>query len=262
MPSTTSENGDDKRLARIRALLAKAEDPAATEAERETYNTKVAQLIAQYGIDEALLGAREPARETVGNRTITVDAPYTQDKAVLLYRVAERLRCRPLLMGTAQVKVYGMASDLDRVELLYTSLLVQASFGLATACPANPRENIKAYRRTWLRGFTSAVSMRLMKAERAAAERAEHASTTETDVATGSAPVAGRAIAGPSVALVLANRDALVQNAYEADHPKGSTTARRRSLSGTGSSAGYAAGQRADLGGSRLAGNSRRAVGR
>ena len=37
----------DTLLARVRKLLSKAEDPAVTEAEAESYNTKAAELIAR-----------------------------------------------------------------------------------------------------------------------------------------------------------------------------------------------------------------------
>ena len=39
----------DPQLERVRKLLAKAEDPAVTEAEAELYNKKAAELIAQHG---------------------------------------------------------------------------------------------------------------------------------------------------------------------------------------------------------------------
>ena len=50
----------DVLLTRIRKLLAKAEDPAATAAESETYTAKAAELIATYGVDRALLAEELP----------------------------------------------------------------------------------------------------------------------------------------------------------------------------------------------------------
>jgi hypothetical protein len=55
---------------------------------------------------------------------------------------------------------------------------------------------------------------------------------------------------GPSVALVLADRSTLVDQAAGAVHPD-TVTSKGRQLSGNGRSAGYQAGQRADLGTSR-----------
>ena len=51
---------DHPILAKVRKLLALAEDPAATTHEAETYTAKAAQLIADYGIDQALLAAADP----------------------------------------------------------------------------------------------------------------------------------------------------------------------------------------------------------
>ena len=47
----------DSRLARVRKLLAKAEDTAVTPQEAEAYTAKVAELMASYGIDRAMLAA-------------------------------------------------------------------------------------------------------------------------------------------------------------------------------------------------------------
>ena len=53
-------NDHDPILAKVRKLLALAEDPAATTHEAETYTAKATQLIADYGIDRALLAAGRP----------------------------------------------------------------------------------------------------------------------------------------------------------------------------------------------------------
>ena len=71
---------------------------------------------------------------------MTVDAPYALDKSGLLAAVAHALRCRSVrrkewLAGqyVYRMHLFGFESDLERTELLYTSLLVQASYGLAAA---------------------------------------------------------------------------------------------------------------------------------
>ena len=58
---------------------------------------------------------------------------------------------------------------------------------------------------------------------------------------------------GTSTALVLRDRAALVQDAVATDYPR-LRTMRRRSLTGTGRSDGFASGTRADLGAHRLGG--------
>lgn len=251
-------NTDDQRLDKIRKLLAKAEDPAVTAAEAEAYNTKAAELIAAYGIDAALLAAADPKKDELTSLVIGLDPPYARDKADLLWGVATPLRCKGILRtgwNAASARkeltmhLFGYRSDLDRAELLFTSLLIQAAHGLATAEPGwirDPvrleyvRESPAAYRRTWLAGFTWAVRGRLVAAEKRAQQQAE--------------PKPGSA--GPSVALVLADRSALVKQAVEAAHPDAKTAADRR-LSGSGTREGWQAGQRADLGTTRISASAR-----
>lgn len=229
----------DSMLEKVRKLLAKAEDPGCTAEEAAALNDKAAELIAKYGVDQALLAARSPAADPVGDRVISVLPPYALDKAGLLATVAGALRCRSVRRkewrggGYAySMHLFGFASDLDRAELLYTSLLVQASYGLAAA-EVPPWEALAAFRRTWLVGFTQAVGARLREAER----RAEH------DAERGDLPT--------SVALVLADRDDRVDRRVSEVYPRLGTTPPRR-LRGSGRAGGYAAGQRADLGGVRV----------
>jgi hypothetical protein len=134
------------------------------------------------------------------------------------------------------VRVYGFASDLERVELLYTSLLLQATRQLVHVRPDNwygECESVAAYRRSWFAGFAAAVSARLQAAERRA--------TTEQSTST----------AGTSTALLLRDRCEQVGAAVRAAHP-GLRTMRRRSLSGSGRADGFHSGSRADLGAPRV----------
>lgn len=243
-------------LAKIRKLLAKAEDPATTPEEAETYTAKAAELVAAYGIDRALLASADPETDTVGDRVVTLDAPYRRDKADLLATVATALRCQVVsrqrwVDGQKELSLhlFGFDSDLERAELLYTSLLLQAVGSMARAV-APPGETVAAYRRSWLAGFTRAVGQRLRQAERAA----EQARTAEAR-----GPHAGPA-ASSGLALVLADRGARVEQAVQAEYPH-LGRARRRTLSGSGAGSGWAAGQRADLGGTRVRGG-RGALGR
>ena len=146
--ATTREHDDeghamsDDILAKVRKILAKAEDPAATPEEAETYTAKAAELVAAYGIDRALLAQTEPGSDVVGDRVVLLDPPYALDKAGLLSSVAYRLRCRAVqrvryVDGEKQISLhlFGYDSDLVRAEVLCTSLLLQATSTLArTRC--------------------------------------------------------------------------------------------------------------------------------
>lgn len=240
----------DNVLERVRKLLAKAEDPGCTQPEADALNEKAAELIAKYGVDRAMLAAARPETDVVGDLVIAVLAPYALDKSGLLATVASALRCRSVRTkkwGTDgyvyTMHLFGYDSDLERVDLLYTSLLVQASYGLAAAAVPS-WETVAAFRRSWLVGFTQAVGHRLREAE----QRAEAA-----------VPAGGES--GPSVALVLADRRLIVNRRVEEEYPNLRTSAPRR-LMGSGMDGGYQAGRRADLGGATLDRPGRRQVSR
>jgi hypothetical protein len=226
----------DAILVKVRKLLTKAEDPACTTAEAEAFTAKATELIAKYGVDRALLAAQDPSTDRVGDRVIDVEPPYALDKAGLLASVAAALRCASVRRrdrnGLA-VHLFGFGSDLERVELLFTSLLVQAAHGLA-ATPVPAWEQPAAFRRSWLAGFAGAIAVRLREAEAAAA------ATPTTS--------------GPSVALVLADRTTEVGRRMSEAYPNARTAGRRR-LAGTGMRQGYAAGTAANLADSRAVGH-------
>ncbi|GAA0637970.1 DUF2786 domain-containing protein [Kutzneria viridogrisea] len=238
---------DDKLLDRVRALLAQAEHPNTSQMEAEAFTERATVLMAKYGIDQALLADRAPARDEVGQRRFGFAQPYTHEKADLLASVAYALRCKVITTSFGRVvnhaTVFGFTSDLERVELLYTSLLLQATRDVLRA-EVPYYEQTAPFRRTWLVGFASAVGRRIRLAEQRAATDAEHergsAATSET--------------VGRSVELVLADRSAIVEQVIRAAYPK-VKTGRRRSSTGGGMAAGYRAGQRADIGSTRIGSN-------
>jgi hypothetical protein len=226
----------DALLGRVRKLLAMAEAEGLTDAARETYNAKAAELIAQYGIDRALVEEAGPTRAAAADLVLEIHPPYARDKITLLASIVAPLGCRLVHRterrgdGTGHAAhLFGMDADLTRVQLLYTSLLVQQAHGLAVAAPP-AWEDARAFRRSWMAGFAVAVQQRLTAAERAAQAAAEPAANT-----------------GTSVALVLADRSARVDEHLARVYPR-LRPARGRQLSGSGGRAGYHAGQRADLG--------------
>ncbi len=231
----------EDKLEKIRKILAKAEHASCPPHEAEALNEMAATLIAKYGVDMALLAERMPeSRRIVGDRVIAVDAPYARDKCNLLASVALALRCRCVQRHRSgltdepewSLHLFGHEADLDRVELLYTSLLVQTAIGLVRdARTAPPGEDLRAFRRSWLAGFAQAVGSRLREAEL----RAEHSAQHTADAG-----------AGRSVALVLADRTAEVDAAMNERYPR-LGTGRRRQLSGSGFGRGRASGAQADL---------------
>ena len=164
-------------LDRVRKLLAKAEAEGVTPPEAEALTAKAAELMARYGIDRARLAATRPDTDRPGSRIIDIDNPWAQVRAHLLAGLAGAMRCQCVLLSTtrpgARIHVFGYASDLERADILYTSLLLQMARGLAAAAvPAGVR-SVRAWRRSWLLGFVTAVIARVKAAEDRAASSAE-----------------------------------------------------------------------------------------
>ena len=120
-------------LSRIRALLAKAEATEYAE-EAEALSARAQELMAKYSIDQALLAAEAGRKDAPAGRRIAVDNPYEAPKTTLLQ--AWRRPTAAASSGTKEVglaTVVGFPADLDAVELLFTSLLVQANAAMLHA---------------------------------------------------------------------------------------------------------------------------------
>jgi Protein of unknown function (DUF2786) len=235
----------DRLLDRVRKLLAKAEGEGVTPAEAEALTAKAAELMAKYGIDRALLAAQRPETDTPDSRLVDVYNPWGRVRAHLLCGLASALRCQPILVtapdGTLRVHIFGYASDLERADVLYTSVLIQMWHGLIAAQVPVRVPNVRAWRRSWLLGFAAAVTARV----RAAEERAER---------TAPIPANGQATA----ALVLADRSLVIRRNVAAAYPH--TRTARTTYTGSGYDDGYAEGKRADIGTRRVPGQRDRSL--
>ncbi|HVB45652.1 MAG TPA: DUF2786 domain-containing protein [Streptosporangiaceae bacterium] len=237
---------ENVQLDRIRKLLAQAEDTGVTSAEAEVFTAKAAELMARYGIDRALLAATQPGSDQPADRIITVPNPWAAVHAHLLSGIASAMRCRCILPGTgngARVHVFGYASDIERAEVLYTSLLVQMHRALAATLAPEWTRSARAWRRSWMLGYCTSVIARVRAAEQRAAR----------DVGTAAAmPGAQR------TAIVLASRDQVIAARAHATYPV--TRKTRTTYSGTGYRDGYAKGNQADIGTTRLNSQPRRSL--
>ena len=233
---------DDRLLAKIRSLLAKAENTE-FEAEAEAFSDKAMELRARYGIDEALLAASGEKTDTVTSLVVDIDNPYSYEKAALLTAVAQSMRCQAIAhmpgRTVTTVTVVGFTSDLERVNLLYTSLLIQAISQVIQQKPGTPPQwsgrsvSTVAYRKSWFAGFNNEVLNRLRETERRAAKQ--------------SSPSAGM-----STALVLRDRSKVVAQEFSQMFPNATIGRARRVGSHDGYTNGRVAGERADLGASRI----------
>ena len=230
----------ERLLDRVRKLLAQAEDDSVTPAEAQAFTGKAAELMAKYGIDRALLAADRPETDQPANRILNIDNPWAREKAHLLSGLASALRCQCILLGGnrpgSKVHLFGFTSDIDRTDVLYTSILIQMAHGLAGAQVPEWSSSPRAWRRSWLLGFATAVIARVREAEHGAVLAATQRGTR----------------AGERAALVLADRSLIIRRQLEDAYPV--TRKARVTYSGSGYRDGYAQGQRADIGTSRLSG--------
>ncbi|WP_316780041.1 DUF2786 domain-containing protein [Streptomyces sasae] len=221
-PRADAHRPESRTLTRIRALLAKAEATGYPE-EAEALSAKAQELMARHSVDEALLAAGAPAPDAPGACRLGVEPPYEQAKAVLLDAVATANHCRavwnePLAFST----VVGFEADLEAVELLYTSLLVQATHAMTkaeAAQRAGGRRRTKTFRQSFLAAYAHRVGDRLA----AAAESA----VAETGAA--------------DLLPVLASREVAVTGRMEQMFPETTTTR----LRGVTDEAGWTEGTRA-----------------
>jgi hypothetical protein len=167
---------DVRYLERIRALLAKAESTGFEE-EAAAFTAKAQELMTRHAIDAALVEAHATGRRAGEQPTavrIGIDDPYAQAKTLLLAAVGNASRCRTVWskeFGFATV--FGFEGDLRSVELLYTSLLVQARSAMARAGDLGPWARNRGFRQSFLVGFASRIGDRLEEATAATMSGAE-----------------------------------------------------------------------------------------
>ena len=181
--------GDQRQLDRVRALLAKAESTT-FEAEAEALSAKAQELIARYSLDQALLAttARDAGALPVGTR-IWIDDPYTDPKSSLVARVAEANRCSCVWDSNLKcVTLFGFDHDVAAVELLYTSLLAQATASMirhGSVQDYTGQSRTRSFRRSFLQGFAHRIGIRLSEVTAAEEQAAITASASLLPVLAG-----------------------------------------------------------------------------
>jgi hypothetical protein len=211
-------------LARIRALLAKAESNEYGE-EAEALSARAQELMTKYSIDQALLAVSSGREDQPVGRRIAVDNPYEVPKTSLLQAVAVANRCRVVwTKDVGLATVVGFEADLDAVEVLFTSLLVQANAAMlreGSKQDAYGASRTRAFRQSFLVAYAIRIGERLAEAaEHTTREAAaEHAAAARTD---------GTANAGSALVPFLAARHRAVDDAV--DEIFGGALTRRRPL--------------------------------
>lgn len=168
---------------KIRALLAKAESTD-SDAEAEAFTAKAQQLIARHSLSEALLTRTGQDRREPEALRVLIERPYEQPKSELLAQIADANHCRPVYWPAGGfTTLIGDRDDLRSVELLYNSLLVQATAAMTRAGSVDAKagkSQTRAFRQSFLASFAWRIGERLR--ESAADTEREVAEESGTDL--------------------------------------------------------------------------------
>jgi Protein of unknown function (DUF2786) len=262
---------DTRMLAKVRALLAKAESTTFEE-EANALTAKAQELMARHAIDQAMvagadgadsdgptgrrIGVDDPyagakanllhsvaqanrsatvggaAGDGPGGRRIGIDDPYAHGRCTLLAHVAEANRCHTVVSdGYGFSTIFGFPDDLDIVEVLFTSLLVQATRAMRAAGSQRDslgRSRTRSFRQSFFLAFAGRIGERLRVATTQATEDAG-------------------AVHGEALLPILAERRSAVEDAFRQVFPKLVSVSQRVS-NYDGWVAGRVAADRAHLG--------------
>lgn len=227
--TTTQAERRAAYVEKVRKLLAKAEG-ASTEAEAETFFAKAQELITKWEMDDAELRPASSAGWVITSRVYTLSSYSPNQDSYAMQMVAKGMGLRayqtPYVRGVsaATTVVFGTDEDLDRFDMMWTSVLLQMTRAMKAAEPG-PRDR-NAQRRFRL-GFKVGYGDRIGK--RLEAQRSK---TT-----------------GKS--LVLVGKSEAIERALPDD-----VTSKRMRADADALDAGQAAADKADLGGTRIKGGS------
>lgn len=232
---------------KINKLMAKAESTEFPE-EAEALLEKAQELMTTYGIEEAML--REAGKEVIEEITELV-LSYTGGMRKTLFALGHRLAdhngCRSFFRDNrhdsgprrVDVIVIGFPKDLERIEMLDTSLKLQCAVALKKFVkehvdPTWHRGVKRNEKREFVLGYIAGVSAKLRQAQVRATEVA-----TEKN--------------GPGVALAIRSRKDQVDDWTDKKYT-GLRPVRSRIQRGSHSAkeVGVQAGERADIGESKL----------
>ncbi|MGA4670530.1 DUF2786 domain-containing protein [Propionibacteriaceae bacterium Y1923] len=234
-----------KAAAVIGKLLRKAETTHSRE-EADALVTKAQELATRYSIDLALARRADElsqSREVVEERTVVIGRPRQRHVTALrrLFTVIAQVNDVEVLMRGGESEVYpiGMPSDLNTVEALYRSLVVQlvaaADRWLASGAHRELSGSVhtSTARGVFYDGFIQRIASRLSAAQ---ARAVEEAVARER-------PATGKELS--SVALAMRAKSAEVGEFISAKYPRVGVRRTRVSHAGQQTESIRAAGRRA-----------------
>lgn len=227
---------DEKYMIKVQALLNTAGHPATAPEEAEAAIAKATELMAKYSIDQAMLDSIRPKQDVPIDKKYQIPSPYGVNKTSLMNVIAKALGCKLVRIQTGKVQVvhvFGYQTDIEHMELLYTSLLLQMT-GQGLRMQGYDAGHTRSLRNTWMMGFVNAVGKRLEEAYSKARKDAEEE------------------YAGTSTALVLADRKSIIDQMVSDTCGKLRPGGRRYYRDRQAYASGQQAGRRADIGQGRV----------
>ncbi|MDQ7804362.1 DUF2786 domain-containing protein [Amycolatopsis sp. A133] len=155
---------DEKKLSRVRALLAKAESSSFPD-EAEALSAKAQELMTRHALDRVLVEAGGAVPDAPVSRRLWLDTPHLDAKSLLVHVVAKANRCRAVFDAQwGYVTVVGDEDDPASVTLLTTSLLVQATRAMIAGGQDDRERRSRSFRQSFLVSYATRIGERLERA--------------------------------------------------------------------------------------------------
>jgi hypothetical protein len=260
-----------KALDLISKLLAQAEG-ASTEHERDAFNEKAQSLATQIGIELEIARRHQKERnrrETPVQEAIKIGDRGAKNLALFVELFDSIGRQNDVKINVAMTSTYvyafGFPSDIEVVQALYGSLLLQMTSAADEALKAGKhkepeamffsktypyakRSDGRVYRSSFYKGFTSEISTRLRRARQQA--EAAKVSVAKDDFFGNEGEVDSGEVVETTGALVLAKKKEEVDSYYkETSNARGSWKGGNYTHSSGARDHGHAAGASARLSG-------------
>jgi hypothetical protein len=227
---------------KIQALLELAAHPNTPPPEAENAQAKATALILKHGFDTAALRPKGQANE-IAVRSYPLDGKYAVSRRTLLVGIAYAFQCKAIQTHGGGLKLYGTVTNLDAVDAIYPSLVIQMQNEALTSRPPSHVNGAKvvSWRTNFQKAFAGRVYKRLQEQFAFATREAE-------------------AEHGSGVGLALADDAKRVAAIFKKENPHTRSSSSR--AGSYGYAAGAAAGNRADIGQRKLAGRAALGSGR
>jgi hypothetical protein len=187
-PPAPGPPGDGRARARAaekaRKILAMADDPAGTDAERQAFAARAADIMARHDLTEAVVRAATGVRPDpiiLWDHPVTGTGGHGKARAYAAGAIAEAYGCEVCYRGNTAarsprwVRIVGAASDIDALRMLLPVIAAQAEPAALAATRAHlarlrtagwptaatPARESAAYRRSYLQAYGAAVARQI-----------------------------------------------------------------------------------------------------